>query len=388
MKSMKEIIIGRMVHGEETLEEIRYVRKSRGDYSGERTRSADIVGRLHRDSLRLRVSEIIEETKDVKSFRLVSADGYLPPFEAGQYVNIFTEIGGVRTSRPYSISSSPRQRAYYQITVGRIPKGFVSDYFLDKVAVGAEFEANGPAGCFRYNPLSHRRKQLFLAGGTGITPFMSMLSEALDGGVDRDAVLIYGVRSQELAIFDERLRDYAARHPNFSYHLVVSDESACWDGRKGFIDARCIAELVPDYKERTAYICGPSVMYEFCVKELRALGMAEKDIRREMFGARQDIQNEPGWPRELRGTETFKLRVGKDRVVEAKSGESLLVALERSGVRMNVCCRSGECSLCRVRLVSGKVFQPRGVLLRLADEKYGYVHSCKSYPISDVEILL
>lgn len=68
------------------------------------------------------------------------------------------------------------------------------------------------------------------------------------------------------------------------------------------------------------------------------------------------------------------------------SGESILTSLERAGVRVNVCCRSGECSFCRIKLISGKVFMPRGVLLRHADEKFGYIHSCKAYPISDLEI--
>ncbi len=388
MKSMKEIIIGQMVHGKDTLKEISFVRKSRNGYAAERGRSGRIVAKLHRDVLNLRVSEILKETEGVKTFRLVSTDGYLPPFEAGQYINVFAEIDGVRTSRPYSISSSPSQRSYYQITVGRIPKGFVSDFFLDQVTVGSEFQANGPAGTFRYNPVAHKAKQLLLAGGTGITPFMSMVQQALDGGDSRDIKLIYGVRSSDMAIFNDALSAYAAKHPNFSYHLVVSDDKACWDGRRGFIDASCIADIAPDYRERTCYICGPQVMYDFCIKELRSLGVAEKDIRREMFGSRQDIQNEAGWPSGLNGEELFKLRVSGDRVIDARSGESLLCALERAGVRMNVCCRSGECSLCRVKLVSGKVFQPRGVLLRLADEKYGYIHSCKSYPISDLEILL
>lgn len=106
-----------------------------------------------------------------------------------------------------------------------------------------------------------------------------------------------------------------------------------------------------------------------------------------MFGTRQDIQNEPGFPQELSGTEVFKLKVG-DKVIDAKCNESILCALERAGVRVNVCCRSGECSLCRVKLVSGKVFMPRGVLLRHADEMFGYIHSCKAYPIGDVEIAL
>ena len=104
-----------------------------------------------------------------------------------------------------------------------------------------------------------------------------------------------------------------------------------------------------------------------------------------MFGSRQDIQNEPFWPENLSGKENFKISIG-GKTFEGKSSESLLTSLERAGVQVNVCCRSGECSLCRVKLENGKVFMPRGALLRHADEKFGYIHSCKAYPISDVRL--
>lgn len=385
-KNIKETLLGTLVHGEEILENIRVMRSVSADkISCENVAAAS--ERLHSKSLSLLVSSISDTGKNAKVIRFVSENGYLPPFEAGQYINIFTEIDGVRTSRPYSISSSPKQRAYYEITVARIKDGFVSDFFLDDVKVGDRFEANGPAGVFRFQPVFHSRKSLFLAGGSGITPFLSMTREIVDAALDRDVVMLYGCRSSKAALYDEELRAYSENYPNFKYHLIVSDEDDSWNGETGFIDRNLIMRLVPDYAERTCYICGPQVMNDFCKNELEELGLPEKQIRREMFGTRRDIQNEPGWPENLTGDEVFNVKIG-ERVIPAKSGESLLTALERSGVRMNVCCRSGECSLCRVKLVNGKVFLSKGVLQRYADEKYGYIHSCKAYPISDLEIII
>lgn len=385
-KNIKETLLGTLVHGEEILENIRVMRSVSADkISCENVAAAS--ERLHSKSLSLLVSSISDTGKNAKVIRFVSENGYLPPFEAGQYINIFTEIDGVRTSRPYSISSSPKQRAYYEITVARIKDGFVSDFFLDDIKVGDRFEANGPAGVFRFQPVFHSRKSLFLAGGSGITPFLSMTREIVDVALDRDVVLLYGCRSSKAALYDEELRAYSEKYPNFKYHLIVSDEDDSWNGETGFIDRNLIKRLVPDYAERTCYICGPQVMNDFCKKELEELGFPEKQIRREMFGTRRDIQNEPGWPENLTGDEVFNVKIG-ERIIPAKSGESLLTALERSGVRMNVCCRSGECSLCRVKLVDGKVFLSKGVLQRYADEKYGYIHSCKAYPISDLEIII
>lgn len=385
-KNIKETLLGTLVHGEEILENIRVMRSVSADkISCENVAAAS--ERLHSKSLSLLVSSISATGKNAKVIRFVSENGYLPPFEAGQYINIFTEIDGVRTSRPYSISSSPKQRAYYEITVARIKDGFVSDFFLDNVKVGDRFEANGPAGVFRFQPVFHSRKSLFLAGGSGITPFLSMTREIVDAARDRDVVMLYGCRSSKAALYDEELRAYSEKYPNFKYHLIVSDEDDSWNGETGFIDRNLIIRLVPDYAERTCYICGPQVMNDFCKKELEELGLPEKQIRREMFGTRRDIQNEPGWPENLTGDEVFNVKIG-ERIIPAKSGESLLTALERSGVRMNVCCRSGECSFCRVKLVNGKVFLSKGVLQRYADEKYGYIHSCKAYPISDLEIII
>lgn len=80
--------------------------------------------------------------------------------------------------------------------------------------------------------------------------------------------------------------------------------------------------------------------------------------------------------------------LAEPREIKALSRESVLTSLERAGIPMTVCCRSGECGLCRVQLLSGKVFMPRGVLTRHADEKFGYIHSCKAYPIGDLEVMI
>lgn len=128
-------------------------------------------------------------------------------------------------------------------------------------------------------------------------------------------------------------------------------------------------------------------MHHFCKNTLLNMGMKQKDIRDEVFGSSQDITKEEGWPTNINKDDVFKLKVG-DKVIDAKANEPILVALERAGIRVNVCCCSGECSLCRVKLASGKAYLANGMLLRLADQKYGYIHSCKAYPISDLEIEL
>lgn len=386
-KNLKDTLLSTLKNGEQVLKENEVLQKISNDKIYVGNRPDEVIGQLHAKQLDLVVSNIEIITNDSKCIRLVSKSGYLPPFEAGQYINIFTVIDGVRTSRPYSISSSPRQRAYYEITVARIATGFVSDYFLDTVKVGDTFEANGPSGVFRYNPISHKKTSVFLAGGSGITPFLSMSREILEAGLDREVHLLYGCRNVEVAMYHDIFTKFNDEYSNFHYHLVISDDNAAWDGERGFIDVALMKKLVGDLDDCTFYICGPQIMNNFCVKELQSIGTPKKRIRREMFGSRQDIENEPGWPTALTGKEVFNVKIG-DQTIQAKASDSLLTSLEIAGIRVNVCCRSGECSLCRVKLVSGNVFLAKGVLQRYADEQFGYIHTCKAYPISDIEIQL
>ena len=383
-KPIKEMIISTMQNGPETLKELEMAKKTGKDISLERGTVQRKVDQYHPSVLHLTVSEIEPVSPIAKRIRLVSDTGYLPPFEAGQYINVFCEIDGVRTSRPYSLSSSAKQRAYYEITVAAVEGGFVSGYLLRQLKVGDRLEANGPAGVFRYHPVFHSKRSVFLGGGSGITPFVSMIRTALESGEDRDMTLLYGSRTEELAMYHRELAAFAEGHPNFHYTLILSDEEK--EGMEhGFIDAERIRAHVPEILDCTYYMCGPAVMMEFCRKALDELQIPGRSIRREVFGTRRDIWNEPGWPEGMTGEERFQIKVG-DQTIQAKSGESVLTALERGGLRVNVCCRSGECSLCRVQLVSGKVFTAQGALLRYADELFGYIHSCKAYPISDLEL--
>jgi ferredoxin-NADP reductase/ferredoxin len=386
--NMKETICKNLPGGPAVLDSIKARKKEGMNFRSERNRTTEIINRLHPDTVQLVVSDIMEVTKEAKTFRFTPKNGYLPPFQAGQYLNVFVEIEGVRTSRPISISSSPKQRAYYDITIARIAKGFVSDFFLDKVKVGDEFEASAPAGNFYHNPIFHGNEVVFIAGGSGVTPFASMIREVLSAGIHRQMHLLYGVKTEDAAFFKDEFETLAQKHKNFSFTLVVSEPSKEYTGRTGFISAECIKEVVGDITGKMFYICGPQVMYGFCGSELEKLKVPARRIRHEMFCGRQDIQNEPGWPKGVSPEQVFDVKIVGGPTIKARAGENLLIALERNKIRMNVCCRSGECSLCRIQLVSGKVFSPKGVLLRHADEKYGYIHSCKAFPISTMEIML
>ena len=368
--------------------DIEVLQKYAVDYTTQKGRVTQIINMLHPKRMRLRVSEVRQETKTTKTFRLISPDAYLPPFQAGQYINLFVELGGIRTSRPYSISSPPNQTGYYDLTVRRVEDGFVSHYLLDEVRVGDEFESTSPAGNFPHNPLFHGHDLVFLAGGSGITPFISMIREVTDRGLGRNIHLIYGSQDPDDIIFREELEDRSKRHDNLTVSMVISNPPRGYPGLTGFITAQLMKEVLDDFSPKTFYLCGPEAMYTYCLKELEILGIPRRRMRTEVFGPPKEVMAQPGWPEGVSADANFKVKVKGRKNIRARAGEPLMISLERANIVLPASCRSGECSLCRMKLISGKVFQPQGVKLRKSDRLYGYIHPCLAYPLEDCEIMI
>jgi ferredoxin-NADP reductase len=368
--------------------EIEVSRRINPAYVAAREAIAQYVDRLHPKELRLRVADIITETDSAKTLRLVAEEGYLPPFQAGQYICLFLEAGGIRTARPYSISSQPNQRGYYDITVKRVADGLVSNHLLDDLRRGHALVSSGPAGNFYFNPLIHRKSMVCLAGGSGITPFMSMIRQIVECGLDRSVHLFYGNQSLEDAIFHAELMDLSGRFEQFQYTPVIETPTVTYTGACGFMTGELIRDLVGHVDDKSFFICGPGGMYDFCLPELEGLGIPRRRIRREMYGAPENIWEYEGWPEGLDRDHLFTIQLPDGRTVNAAAGESVLMALEKHGVVVPSLCRSGECSMCRIKLTAGSVFQPPGVPVRKSDRRYGWVHSCTAYPISDLEVLV
>jgi len=353
----------RQIEGyDEIQKEIRVLSKYGADYAAQRGEVNATVDRYHPKRLNFQVSEIITETALAKTIRLVPENGYLPPFQAGQYINLFVETKGVRSSRPYSIASPPNQCAYYDLTVKAVPDGFVSLYLLEDVKVGDRLSSTGPMGGFFHNPLSHSNEVVYLAGGSGITPMMSMIREVTDRGLERQIHLFYGSRNPDDIIYRAELKRLAAVHKNLTVDFVISEPENSYQGLTGFINGKLLQERLGDLTKKTFFLCGPEAMYKFCRKELERLGLRRKQIRIEVFGPPGDVTAEPGWPEGLSADATFKVQVSDGRTLEVSAGEPLMNGLERRQLVLPAACRSGL--------------------------QFGYIHPCMAYPLEDLEILL
>jgi ferredoxin-NADP reductase/ferredoxin len=385
---MKEEIIKQLDGYDDIIKEIEVSKKYGTDFSLEKGMVEKYIKLLHPKRMEMRVSDIIDETPSSKTLRLVSTDNYLPPFQAGQYIALYLEIDNIRTSRPYSISSQPNQTGYYDITIRRVEKGLVSPFLLDRVKRGDILESSGPEGNFYYNPLIHDKTMVCLAGGSGITPFMSMIREIVDCGLERSVYLLYGSSSTDDIIFHDELSRISNRFDNITYIPVIENPPDGYSGKCGYITSDIVKEVLGDVGDKTFFLCGPQAMYDFCLPEIEKLNIPRRKIRKEMYGAPDNIWEYPGWPSEVKRDGAFTVKVSGSKPFKAVASEPLLASLEKNGIVVPSLCRSGECSMCRLKLLSGKVFQPQGTPLRKSDRQFGYIHSCVSYPIEDLELLL
>ncbi|MFD8320605.1 FAD-binding oxidoreductase [Kitasatospora purpeofusca] len=344
--------------------------------------SAAAVDAHHPRRLRLTVAEVVTETVSTSTFRLRRPDGGdLPPFLAGQYVGVFAD----GTSRPYAIASSPARTDHWDLTVRRVPGGRISNHLIDTLAPGDTLTTTGPTGTFHHNPLFHGEDVVFLAGGSGVVPAMSMVREIADRGLTRRFHLLYGSRSAEDIVFRSELDALAATHPGIHVHHVVQHAPADRTGPTGLLTGPLVESLAGPLAGRTVYVCGPQALYPYALRQLAALGHPRRRIRFEANGAPADPTAQPHWPT---GTDpaTEVAVTARGRTFRTRRDRPLLDALEDAGIRPEAACRSGECGLCRIRVVKGHVHTATEARLRLSDERFGYTHSCVAYPITDTEL--
>lgn len=335
---------------------------------------------IHPKEQRLVISRIEEHTDIAKSYYFKS-EAELAFFKAGQYLTFKLEIGNSVVTRSYSIASSPASalNGEYQITVKRIADGFVSDYILDNWSVGDEVVAYAPEGNMTYSPLRDAKNIVAIAGGSGITPFLSLARAIDQGDEDCSLTLLYGCRTSAEILFKSELDSLSQKNEkiNVVYVLSHSDEEGY---EKGFVGADVIKKYAPA-ESYSIFVCGPGGMYKFLEAELPKLEIERKYIRFEVFSSGKKVDEQP---KEYNITVVNR---GNETTIKASSNETVLCAFERAGIEVPARCHTGECGFCRSKLVSGKVYIPEGEdKRRIADMQFDFIHPCCCYLESDLVI--
>ncbi len=355
----------------------------------------ELARALHPKRQYLTVADVKQESSDCKTFTLVPDESRgtksLAYFGAGKYLAVFETIDGMPITRAYSISSSPKDslEGKYTLSIKLVDGGLMSKYIFDTWTVGRKVEVSAPLGNFEYQPLRDAKTVVCLAGGSGITPFKSMANAVADGDEDFNMILLYGSRDYDNILFRDEFEELEKKCPKIKVIHVLSDEKKNVKGcEKGFITADLIKKYAPDNEPYSVFLCGPQQMYKFVDKELEKLELERKYIRHEMFGEFHNPQTMDDYPNDV--PEKVKITVtvqDKTYIIFGKSSDSVMQTIEKHGISVPAGCRSGECGLCHSHLISGKVYVPKHLeYRRLADFKFGCIHPCCSFPLTDLEI--
>ncbi len=288
--------------------------------------------------LRGEIVDVRNETADSATVTIKPGWGFSADYQPGQYVGIGLRVDGRWHWRSYSLTSVPvRDKKRITITVKATPEGFLSSHLVNGVKPGTIVRLAAPKGDFAL-PDPPPPKILFVSAGSGITPLMAMLRSLTARGHRPDIVHLHSAPTAEDVIFHDELRNLEVSQPGYRLHLQLTKQ----DGKLDFDN---LDDLVPDWRERPTWACGPTPMLDTVETLWDSAGLSD-DLHMERFTiARTDKGGEGG-------TVTFAI---SDKTIEIDGATSILEAGEKVGIQMPFGCRMGICQTCVLPLEEGHV---------------------------------
>lgn len=339
----------------------------------------------------LRVASVLTETPSVKTIRLQPASGesHLPfTFLPGQFLNVSFSIGGARMNRSYTISSSPTQCGYVDLTVKREPRGAVSRHIDDLLKVGAEIETGGPVGKSVFTGME-ADSIVLISGGVGITPMMSITRFLTERAWPGDIFFVYACRSPVDFIFAAELSKL--EHVNPKLHLAVlmeRSEGTSWQGLRGRLTRELLAQIVPGIASRRVHLCGPPVMMDAVKAILTELKVPPDQVKTESFGSPAPTPSANGTTAKSSAPATGPLvsfsKNNKSSNIHVD--QTILELSEELGIGIEFSCRVGTCGVCKVKLTSGEVDMDVDDGLDADEKATGMILACQAKPKGAVEV--
>ena len=338
----------------------------------------------------LKVERVVRETEDAVSIYVTEADGSPVEFKPGQFLSVDVDVGGERLRRAYSLASACLAGVPRHITVKRIHDGRVSNQLNDTIAEGAELHVLGPSGNFTVEPQPvNQRHLVMIAGGSGITPIMSILETVLRVEPDSRVTLIYGNRGWDDVIFRDRLQGLCDElGERLKVDHVLEHPPEWWTGDRGLLTrdvlgSRFDALGIRDDGLQRYFICGPTPMMEAAHELLAARGVSASRIAEERFTSPEARGGARGSDKTER---VVVSRAGQEQGVRVEPGQTLLEAGLAAGIDMPFSCAMGGCGACRCRLVDGDVQMEEPNCLSRSERDKGYVLACVGRPLGPATI--
>ncbi|MEJ5992335.1 1,2-phenylacetyl-CoA epoxidase subunit PaaE [Ramlibacter sp. PS3R-8] len=319
-------------------------------------------------------------------------------FTQGQYLTLRKEIEGQDLRRSYSICAGVDD-GELRVGVRKVRGGVFSNWINEQLKPGDTINVMAPQGRF-FVPIEadSRRHHLGIAGGSGITPILSIMKTVLAREPGSRFTLVYGNRSLKSTMFKEELEDLKDKYmARLVLHHVFSDQHTESEINAGVMDRAKIGEflstLVPAASIAHAYICGPFQMNDEAEAALLAAGVPEERIHIERFGVAQAAgqvgavlhQAQPGDAAKAR---VVIVRDGLRREIDfTRDQPSILDAASAAGLEVPFSCTSGVCGTCRAKVVEGSVRMERNFALDKKEVAAGFVLTCQAHPTTDMVVL-
>lgn len=343
----------------------------------------------------LDVVDVRKETRDavVVTLKPRDEDAGLFEFTQGQYLTFRRKFDDDELRRSYSICAG-KGEAFLQVGIKRVDGGAFSTWANEELRAGTTLEAMPPMGRF-FTAIEPDAAKSYLgfAGGSGITPVLSIIKTVLAAEPASTFTLVYANRQISSIMFREELEDLKNRYlGRLSIIHVLETEAQDIELFSGRVDAEKCARLFDLWIDlpsvSTAFICGPEPMMLAIAGALKAHGLAEEQIKFELFASGQ-----PGRAKrrvvsaEVSSSNSTEATVTLDGATRTfrmpKAGQSLLDAALEANLDAPYACKAGVCSTCRARVLEGETEMAINHALEDYEVKQGYVLTCQCFPLSD-----
>ncbi|KPF48774.1 phenylacetic acid degradation protein [beta proteobacterium AAP121] len=344
----------------------------------------------------LRLAEVRPEAADalVLGFEVPPALAETFAFAPGQHLSLRATVNGEELRRSYSVCAAPGEPL--RVGVRRVPGGAFSNWLHEQARVGLALDVMPPQGRFGAALAAQQaglRHVLAVAGGSGITPLLSIVKAVLAADARTQCTLVYANRSLASMMFREELADLKNRHlTRLTLHPLFSREAVDQPLQAGHLDTERLQTLLRlSGPVDLAFVCGPLVMNDAVEAALLQAGLAAAQIHTERFGVPAAARvAAPAVPSTSTGAavavRVLRDGVARDIAYRTEDGD-LLTAATRAGLDLPFSCRSGVCATCRAKVVAGRVAMQRNFALEPDDVQAGFVLACQAQPLDSGVVL-
>lgn len=349
----------------------------------------------------LKVINIVRETADAVSVSLQVPDDLKEEYsyKQGQYLTFKLNVNGEELRRSYSICSSPVEGSELRVGIKKVKDGRVSGFMNDQLKVGDSMEVMVPMGNFytEMNP-SNKKNYVLFAGGSGITPMLSILKTVLIKEPQSTLTLFYGNNDESSVMFKKQIDSLATQNGDRLkvYHVLNSASLFYPRLLKGLMTKDKCIDLIKTHVNKNTdneyFVCGPGPMMDNVVAASKELKVSEDKFHIEYFTTAADLQQikaavEAAPAPTVHGIKATITLEKKTTEVVLKDKETILEAAIRIGLDPPFACQGGSCCTCRALLEEGNVQMAVNYGLSASEVKKGYILTCQSRPTTPTVVV-